>query len=91
MLSEHERKSLRAVEDLLIADDPEFAASFRSAQRRLPGRPDTSTYTIAICASVMLTLVLLTLSFPLPALMTSGAAMYFSWRRAHVLFSRKDQ
>ncbi|MFC5995104.1 DUF3040 domain-containing protein [Pseudonocardia hispaniensis] len=91
MLSDHERKSLRAVEDLLIADDPVFAASFRRAQQRLSGTENIRLLTIATCVSVGATLVLLLLSLPVLALITSGASMYFSWRRADAIFARQDR
>ncbi len=55
MLPEHERRTLRQIEDKLLATDPRLAEAMRSADRGRPPR----WRSILICADITITITLL--------------------------------
>lgn len=81
MLSDREQSALGEVEDAVEADDPQFVAGFRSAQRHLDG---TGVYTFAVILSVALTVFLLFTDASPASIFSAGAALFFAKARANV-------
>jgi hypothetical protein len=82
MLSDHERDRLGAVERDVLADDPDFARSFRRGQARL-GRAGNRRAALAACGvAAVLSSLLWMLGAPDGALavaVTVGA-IWLAWR-----------
>jgi hypothetical protein len=55
VLNDHERKTLREVEQQFMAEDPEFTRAFEARQTRLSRRPHRLSATIAIVVATLLT------------------------------------
>lgn len=59
MLSEHERRTLREVERLLLTEDPDFARSFDARSRSLQHAPDAVGLKILVVAGLLLSALML--------------------------------
>jgi Flp pilus assembly protein TadB len=59
VLRNHERETLREVEQLLMAEDPEFARSFEARQTRLSRHPRRLAARIALVAAALFTALML--------------------------------
>lgn len=59
MLSDHERKTLREVEQQLMAEDPEFARSFEARQARLSRHPRRLAVRIGVVVGALLAALML--------------------------------
>jgi hypothetical protein len=82
VLSDHERKTLAEVERRLIADDPEFAQSFRARQTSLQRDPHRRGATIAAVAAVLLVVLMLLAGSLVGALgsVVTTALIWAMWR-----------
>ncbi|HSY16049.1 MAG TPA: DUF3040 domain-containing protein [Jatrophihabitantaceae bacterium] len=58
-LSDHEQRLLEQIEQALYAEDPKFAASVRSARKRMPGRRWIPISIIGVLAGLAIVLVAL--------------------------------
>lgn len=78
MLSDHELKTLRALERQLLDDDPDFPRSFDTRARRL-GRPHLGMTARVVIAVVMLLAVVLVVAGAPGSALGLVAATGLSW------------
>ena len=82
MLNDHERKSLRELEQRFMAEDPEFTRSFEARQARLSRHPRRRGSRIALVAGMLLVGLLLiagSLAGALVVAVTAGM-VWMAWR-----------
>jgi Protein of unknown function (DUF3040) len=81
VLSDHERKTLREVEQQLMAEDPEFARSFGARQARLSRHPRRLGVRIGVVVAALLAALMLVTGSLVGALMfgVTAALIWVAW------------
>jgi Flp pilus assembly protein TadB len=82
VLSDYERKTLREVEQRLMAEDPEFARAFAARQMRLSRHPRRLGARIALVAAALFTALMLVTGSLVGALAFAVATglLWVAWR-----------
>ena len=83
MLSDHEWKTLRAVEHQCTADDPDFTRTFEAGQTRLSRHPHQLGASVLVVAATLLTTFLVVAGSLGSALVVTASTGLIIWAVRH--------